>query len=69
MFAVRLRCRAEPNTRAPCARAYSAMWLPTKPVMPVMSKRILNLVYTRRRVLLRSFTKRAVVAKVSEAGH
>ena len=36
MFSVLLRQRMEPKTWAPCARAYSAMWLPTNPVMPVI---------------------------------
>src|SRR6266404_1954628 len=40
IFSVRLRHRLDPNTSAPCASAYSAMWLPTKPVIPVMSRRI-----------------------------
>lgn len=39
MFSVRLRHRTDPQTDAPRAIAYSAMWLPTKPVIPVMSKR------------------------------
>jgi len=41
MFSVRLRHRAEPTTSAPFDSAYSAMWLPTNPVMPVMSSRML----------------------------
>ena len=40
MFSVLLRHRLEPKTCAPLARAYSAMWLPTNPVMPVISTRI-----------------------------
>ncbi len=53
MFSVRLRQRAEPNTSAPCARAYSAMWLPTKPVMPVMSKRMALVVHLTSRGTIR----------------
>src|SRR5262249_53574123 len=37
---VLLRHRFEPKTWAPLDRAYSAMWLPTKPVMPVMRIRM-----------------------------
>lgn len=40
MFSVRLRHRVDPMTSAPRASAYSAMWLPTNPVMPVMSNRM-----------------------------
>ena len=40
MFSVLLRQRVEPKTSAPLAKAYSAMWLPTKPVMPVISTRM-----------------------------
>ena len=40
MFSVRLRHRADPLTAAPWASAYSAMWLPTKPVIPVISNRM-----------------------------
>src|SRR6266508_3227737 len=39
MFSVLLRHRTEPKTFAPCASAYSAMWLPTNPLMPVISTR------------------------------
>src|ERR1051326_2007328 len=39
MFSVLLRHREEPHTSAPCASAYSARWLPTKPVIPVMRTR------------------------------
>src|SRR5215813_10075884 len=41
MFSVLLRHRFEPKTWAPLDRAYSAMWLPTKPVMPVIRIRML----------------------------
>src|SRR5206468_7706578 len=41
-FSVLLRHRVEPKTWAPLARAYSAMWLPTNPVIPVISIRIEN---------------------------
>ena len=34
MLSVLLRQRMEPKTSAPWARACSAMWLPTNPVMP-----------------------------------
>src|SRR5215510_14646191 len=40
MFSVLLRHRFEPKTWAPLDRAYSAMWLPTKPVMPVIRIRM-----------------------------
>src|SRR5262247_1010718 len=40
MFSVLLRHRFEPKTLAPLDRAYSAMWLPTKPVMPVIRIRM-----------------------------
>src|SRR5262245_12889386 len=33
---IRLRHRIAPNTSAPRSRAYSARWLPTNPVMPVI---------------------------------
>src|SRR6266542_730241 len=39
-FSVLLRHLVEPKTWAPLARAYSAMWLPTNPVMPVIRTRI-----------------------------
>src|SRR5499426_4129422 len=40
MRSVLLRQRTDPNTSAPRSRAYSARWLPTKPVIPVIKIRI-----------------------------
>ena len=40
MFSVRLRHARSRMTSAPWASAYSAMWLPTNPVIPVMSSRM-----------------------------
>src|SRR5215831_15309938 len=40
MCSILLRHRTDPNTSAPRSRAYSARWLPTKPVIPVIRTRI-----------------------------
>src|SRR5262245_65425830 len=50
MRSVLLRQRTDPNTSAPRSRAYSARWLPTKPVIPVIKMRISAIVlHTLRR--------------------
>src|SRR5207244_10658371 len=40
MCSILLRQRIDPNTSAPRSSAYSARWLPTKPVIPVIKIRI-----------------------------
>jgi len=45
MFSVRLRHRADPMTSAPRPIAYSAMWLRTNPVIPVMSNRMAGMLH------------------------
>src|SRR5262245_49538489 len=44
MCSILLRQRTEPNTSAPRSSAYSARWLPTKPVIPVIKIRIVAIV-------------------------
>src|SRR5712691_7247639 len=42
MFSILLRQRYAPKTSAPSANACSAKWLPTNPVIPVMSRRVID---------------------------